>query len=122
MRLASVENGKVDIDVKTVAIISVLLAVVPAVLIAGVDAIIRPSADRAAVAIEWSKVDVERRKAALAAYQAALANPDAAQRKELLEFLVKARVLDDDVGTIAGTPAEQIPQWQATSTKSPSER
>ena len=122
MRLASVENGKVDIDVKTVAIISALIAVVPALLIAGVDAIIRPSADRAAVAIEWSKVDVERRKAALAAYQAALANPDATQRKELLEFLVKARVLDDDVGTIAGTPAEQIPQWQATSTKSPSER
>jgi hypothetical protein len=120
MRLASVENGKVDIDVKAVAIISALIAVVPSLLIAGVDAIIRPSADRAAVAIEWTKVDVERRKAALAAYQAAMASPDAAQRKQLLEFLVKARVLDDDVGAIAGTPAGQIPHWQATSMKSPS--
>lgn len=113
MHIATVgADGKITLTVSAIAILVAIIGIVPGLVTAGIEAFVKPRAQASAIAVETAKTELERRNAAIALYQSALANPEPAQRQLLLRFLVNVRVLDDD-GTIMGMPVDQIPHWPA---------
>lgn len=111
MHIATVgDDGKITVTTTAVASFVAIMAFVPGLVTAGIEAVLKPRAQASAIAVETAKLELELRKATTELYQSVLANPDPTQRQRLLLFLVKVRVLEDD-GAIVGMPADQIPHW-----------
>jgi len=90
MEVAKFDGGKVlTTNPWGITLLVAIVAIVPTSVTAIVDYVYKPKA----VALETAKLDLERRKARTAVYQAALAIPDPTKRQLLLRFLVNARVL-----------------------------
>ena len=96
--LVKTEGGTTTISGGWVTILAAIIALGPPIL----DRFVMTDAQKASLSVESAKVDLERakvdlerRKAATALFQAVLANPDSAQRRMLVRFLVHGRVVDD---------------------------
>jgi hypothetical protein len=110
MQLAKIENQDVKLTGKGWTLLLAIVAVIPGLVTAGIDYFLRPDT----LALETTKVDLERRKNATALYQTALADSDPTKRKGLLLFLINVGALKDDGRLIENMPADQIPQWTPT--------
>lgn len=113
MQFGTVENGKLKLDKTGLTIIVAIIAIVPPLVGSLNDAFVKPKLQYSTMSIDRAKLDLERRKTAVALYQTALANPDATQRQSLVRFLIAAGLLDS--ANVIGLPADQIPYWPAAS-------
>jgi hypothetical protein len=114
MQLGTVDKGKVEVSGKAVSVFVAIVAIVPALVTACTESLVKPLAQKSTSMIETAKLDLERRKAAVELYRKALANPDASQRQQLVRFLIDTKLIDDEANVIAGRPPEQIPHWPPT--------
>lgn len=97
-------NGEVTVDAGKVTIIAAIIAAVPPLATGLLDRVWATKAQNSSV----ETLKVERRKAATALLQAALANPDSSQRRALLEFLINNNIVDT---TIFHGPLRDVPYW-----------
>lgn len=119
MQVARLDDGRgVALTKEGTALLVALITIVPPSVSALVDYVLKPKLQASTVSLETGRLDIEKRKLKAELYRAALANSDPAQRQLLVQFLIRAKVLEDD-GTIDGLSASQIPQWPATPGSAP---
>ena len=116
LELAKVEGGRVTVSAGSVTLIAAIIAIAPPIGTAVADRLLMTKAQASTLDLETAKLELERRRAATLVLQSALANPDSAQRRILLEFLGTAKILDSAVTHL---PSSAIPYWRTPAAASP---
>lgn len=113
-------NGKTEVEVPNhiVAIMIAIIAIVPAAVTAGTEALVKPLAQQSTTALENAKLDLERRKASADLLRSALAVEDVGKRHDLVQFLYTARLVDGN-DTVSGASEDKIPHWPPVPKTSP---
>ena len=108
--LASVKpdatGTKSEIHAGWLTIAAALIAIAPAWITAVSDFYAKPQAQE----LEKGKLALERQKAAAELYKNALSASDPAERKKRIDFLLTAKLIDDNE-QVRNLPVEDIPEW-----------
>lgn len=110
------DTGKSEVKTVPVTLIVAAIAIVPPFLEVVLDRVWTPTAQKDSHQLELKKFDLERDREAASLFREALSDPDSAQRKRMLKFLVAADLLEIDTEALL---REEVPQWPAGPEESP---
>lgn len=117
--LANVDRGVVKVNMipATVIVAMIGLATTGFELLA--DKIFKSPAQKASIELELEKFDLERDREAISLFRQALSNPDSAERKRMVDFIVATKLLSSDIDTVELRSLKEFPQWPVELEESP---
>ena len=113
-----VSDGTLKVGPLPVVVLVAIIGIIPPITGKLFDLAVMSKAQEASNELESSKLDLERDRDAVSLFRQALSDPDSAQRKRMLEFIVAADLLSPEIDTEA-LLREEVPQWPVGPEESP---
>ena len=106
----AVGQTQIEVPNTTIAILTAIIAIVPAGMTALTGAFLTTPAQQSSAAIEGSKLGLQSRRESADLLRSAMEVEDADKRSALVRFLYTAKLVDQNE-SVVGLAAGTIPQW-----------
>ena len=107
---AAVGQTQIEVPNRTIAILTAIIAIVPAATTALTGAFLTTPTQQSSAAMESAKLGLESRKESAELLRSAMAVEDPGKRSALVHFLYTAKLVDQNE-SVVGLAAGTIPQW-----------
>lgn len=118
-KLANVDKGEVKVNMIPATVIVAMIGLATTGFEVLANKILKSPAQDRSIALEEDKFDLERDRAAIALFRQALSNPDSAERKRMVDFIVATKLLSSDIDTEELRSLKEFPQWPVELEESP---
>ena len=104
----------VEIPMTPLGLIAGIVGILPALVTALTDVVVKPLTQRDTTVVETAKLGLDSRKASAELYRVALAIEDEGKRHKAVQFLVKAKLVDPN-SVVEGLAPADVPHVPTSS-------